>query len=161
MRESIILMGMDILQPAVALMIWTMVIWAWMYVTRIPAMQKAHIQPDEAQLTGLLDQRLPPQVQWKAHNYNHLHEAPTVFYAVAIILAMLGHGDGMNAFLAWIYVGLRVVHSLVHVTANKVMVRFVLFLLSSVVLITLIVDAALIVFGSGTEIQSAAQSVAG
>ena len=94
-------------------------------------------------------------MQWKAHNYNHLHEAPTVFYAVAIVLAILGAGDGMNAFLGWIYVGLRVAHSLVHVTANKVMVRFVLFLLSSIVLIALIVDAALIVFGSGTELQGA------
>jgi hypothetical protein len=148
-------MGMDILQPAIALMIWTMVIWAWMYATRIPAMQKAQIQPDDAQKTDLLDSRLPQEVQWKAHNYNHLHEAPTVFYAVAIILAILGAGDGMNAFLAWIYVGLRVVHSIVHVTANRVMVRFVLFLLSSIVLIALIVDAALIVFGSGTQLQGA------
>lgn len=154
-------MGMDILQPAIALMIWTMIIWAWMYVTRIPAMQKAHIEPDEAQIAGLLDQRLPPQVQWKAHNYNHLHEAPTVFYAVSIILAILGAGDGMNAFLAWIYVGLRVAHSLVHVTANRVMVRFVLFLLSSVVLIVLIADAAIIVFGSGTELQGDALLKAG
>jgi len=153
MREQIILMGMDILQPAIALMIWTMIIWALMYATRIPAMQKAKIQPDDAQLTGLLDQKLPRQVQWKAHNYNHLHEQPTVFYAVSIILAILGHGDGMNAFLAWIYVGLRVIHSLVQVTANKVVVRFVLFAISSVVLIALIASAAMVVFGTGTEIQ--------
>ncbi len=146
MRESIILMGMDILQPAVALMIWTMIIWAWMYITRIPAMQRAHIQPDEARQIGLLDAKLPENVQWKAHNYNHLHEQPTVFYAVAIVLAILGQGDGMNAFLAWLYLGLRVVHSLVQVTANKVMIRFVLFLLSSLVLIALILHAAMVVF---------------
>ncbi|MEM6475843.1 MAG: MAPEG family protein [Pseudomonadota bacterium] len=137
----------QILQAAVALMIWTMIMWAWMYATRIPAMQKAQVQPDDAQKTGLLDEKLPPQVQWKAHNYNHLHEAPTLFYAVAIILAMIGAGDGMNAFLAWIYTGLRVAHSLVQVTANVVMVRFVLFALSSVVLIVLIANAAMIVFG--------------
>ena len=140
------MIGMDILQPVVALMIWTMIIWAWMYITRIPAMQKAQIQPDEAQIVGLLDQKLPQSVQWKAHNYNHLHEAPTVFYAVAIVLAIIGQGDGMNAFIAWIYVGLRVIHSLVHVTANKVMVRFVLFLLSSLALIALILHAAMAVF---------------
>ncbi|WP_416831583.1 MAG: MAPEG family protein [Erythrobacter sp.] len=140
------MIGMDILQPVVALMIWTMIIWAWMYITRIPAMQKAQIQPDDAQIVGLLDQKLPQSVQWKAHNYNHLHEAPTVFYAVAIVLAIIGQGDGMNAFIAWIYVGLRVIHSLVHVTANKVMVRFVLFLLSSLALIALILHAAIAVF---------------
>lgn len=139
-------MGMDILQPAVALMIWTMIIWAWMYITRIPAMQRAHIQPDEARQFGLLDAKLPDSVQWKAHNYNHLHEQPTVFYAVAIVLAILGQGDGMNAFLGWLYMGLRVVHSLVQVTANKVMIRFVLFLLSSLVLIALILHAAMVVF---------------
>ena len=148
-------MGMDILQPAVALMIWTMIIWAWMYATRVPAMQKAHIQPDDAQVVGLLDAKLPQKVQWKAHNYNHLHEQPTVFYAVAIVLAILGQGDGMNAFLGWIYVGLRVIHSLVQVTANKVMVRFVLFLISSLVLIALIFSAATVVFGAGTELQTA------
>lgn len=161
MKESIILMGMDILQAAVALMIWTMVIWAWMYITRIPAMQRAQIQPDDARISGLLEEKLPQRVQWKTHNYNHLHEAPTIFYAVAIILAILGAGDGMNAFLGWIYVGLRVAHSLVQVTANKVMVRFVLFLLSSLVLIALIADTALIVFGSGTVLQGDALLKAG
>ncbi len=148
-------MGMDILQSAVALMIWTMIMWAWMYATRIPAMQKQRM--DAAKLVGTtgasLRQELPDPVNWKADNYNHLHEAPTVFYAVAIILAILGAGDGMNAFLGWIYTGLRIAHSLVQVTANRVMVRFVLFLLSSIVLIVLIAEAALIVFGSGAPAQ--------
>lgn len=138
----------EILQPTVALMIWTMVMWAWMYATRIPAMQKAQVDVNRlvSDPDASLDRTLPPKVQWKAHNYNHLHEQPTVFYAVAIVLAMIGEGDGPNAFLAWIYVGLRVIHSLVQATANKVMVRFVLFALSSVVLIVLITEAALAVF---------------
>ncbi|MEP0390906.1 MAG: MAPEG family protein [Erythrobacter sp.] len=144
------MIGMEILAPAVALMIWTMVMWAWMYATRIPAMSKSEQVPPISELKGGkgpdLDAVLPEHVQWKAHNYNHLHEAPTLFYAVAIVLAILGHGDGMNAFLAWIYTGLRVAHSLVQVTANRVMVRFVLFALSSVVLIVLIAKAAMIVF---------------
>ena len=80
-------------------------------------------------------------MQWKAHNYNHLHEQPTVFYAVALLLALIGWGDGMNALIAWIYVGLRITHSLVQATANVVMVRFVLF-----ALIALIFHAAIVVF---------------
>ena len=136
----------EILRPVVVLLAWTMVMWVWMYITRIPAMTKAHIAADEVRRTGTLDERLPEQVQWKAHNYNHLHQQPTVFYAVCLLLAMVGWGDGMNAFLAWIYVGLRILHSLVQVTANKVMVRFVLFALSSVVLIALIVHAAIWAF---------------
>ena len=139
---------MQILAPVVALMIWTMVMWAWMYATRIPAMSKARIDPDRLvrDPDASLDRSLPPEVQWKAHNYNHLHEQPTVFYAAALVLALIGIGDGMNAFLAWIYVGLRIIHSLVQVTSNKVMVRFVLFALSSLVLIALIVSAAMAVF---------------
>lgn len=138
-----------ILQPVVALAIWTMIMWAWMYATRIPAMSKAP-EIDTATMTGGvgadLDKLLPQRVQWKAHNYNHLHEAPTVFYAVAIVLALIGQGDDTSALLAWIYVGIRVIHSVVQVTANKVMVRFILFALSSVVLIALIVKAAMAVF---------------
>ena len=136
----------QILQPVVVLMAWTMIMWLWMYATRIPAMSKAKIQPDDARKTGMLDERLPEQVQWKAHNYNHLHEQPTVFYAVALLLALIGWGDGMNALIAWIYVGLRITHSLVQATANVVMVRFVLFALSSIALIALIFHAAIVVF---------------
>ena len=142
-------MEAEILKPVVVLMAWTMVMWVWMYVTRIPAMQKsADIDMDNLSGgTGKdLDAILPANIQWKAHNYNHLHEAPTLFYAAAIVLALVGQGDGMNALIAWIYVGLRIIHSLVQATANKVMVRFVLFALSSVVLMVLIFHAAIPVF---------------
>ena len=89
---------------------------------------------------------LPREIQWKAHNYNHLHEAPTLFYAVALVLAIIGQGDGLNATIAWIYVALRVVHSIWQATVNRVMVRFALFALSSLALIALIVHAAIAVF---------------
>ncbi len=139
--------GMMILQPVVALAAWTMVMWLWMYVTRIPAMGKAGI--DSKTLVGgtgkSLDEVLPSNVQWIAHNYNHLHEAPTVFYAVALVLAIVGQGDGMNANIAWAYVGLRVIHSLVQAIGNRVIVRFALFALSSLALIALITHAAMAV----------------
>jgi len=137
-----------ILQPAVALMIWTMVMWLWMYATRIPAMNAAKVDPDglAQDPTKTLDDLLPAPVQWKAHNYNHLHEAPTLFYAVCLTLAVAGVGNGMSAKIAWAYVGLRVVHSLVQATVNKVMIRFVLFSLSSVALMALIYHAARVVF---------------
>ena len=137
-----------ILQPVVALAAWTMVMWVWMYLTRIPAMNKAGI--DATNLVGSngasLREKLPETVSWKADNYNHLHEAPTVFYAVALVLAMIGQGDGLNATLAWAYVGLRVAHSLVQVTSNRVVMRFALFALSSLVLMALVLHAALAVF---------------
>ena len=137
-----------ILQPVIALVLWTMIMWLWMYVTRIPAMGKAKI--DTANLVGGkgadLDALLPANVQWKAHNYNHLLTEPTLFYAVALTLAMIGAGVGMNATLAWVYVGIRVLHSLVQATVNRVMIRFMLFALSSIVLIWLTINTALILF---------------
>ena len=142
------MIGMDILQPVVALLAWTMVKWLWMYATRIPAMNKAGI--DGTKLVGSdgasLRAKLPETVSWKADNYNHLHEAPTLFYAVAIVLAIIGQGDGFNTMLAWAYFGLRVAHSIVQATVNRVIVRFALFALSSLVLIALILHAAIAVF---------------
>ena len=139
--------GTAILQPVVVLAAWTMVMWFWLYGTRIPAMSAAKVSPDDLahDPTKGLDTILPPQVQWKAHNYNHLHEAPTVFYAVAIVLAIIGAGDGLNAQLAWAYVVLRVIHSLIQATINKVMLRFWVFALSSFVLMALVARAALAV----------------
>ena len=142
------MIGMAILKPVVALAAWTMVMWLWMYITRIPAMTAAKVDPDNLAQnpTTSLDDLLPASVQWKAHNYNHLHEAPTVFYAIALVLAIIGQGDGLNAQIAWVYVALRVAHSLVQATVNKVMVRFGLFALSSLCLMALVLHAALALF---------------
>lgn len=142
------MIGMEILKPLAVLAGWTMVMWAWMYITRLPAMGKAGI--DSKNLVGgtgeSLDKVLPDKVQWISHNYNHLHEAPTVFYAVALALAMIGQGDGMNATLGWAYVGFRVLHSLIQVTTNRVIVRFGLFVLSSLALIMLVAHLLIAVF---------------
>lgn len=138
----------EILKPVIILMAWTMMMWLWMYLTRIPAMRAAKI--DVVNLVGStpsdLDKALPPQIQWKAHNYNHLLDEPTLFYAVAILLAITGQGDGINAGIAWLYVALRIVHSLVQATVNRVAVRFLLFVSSSLCLIALILHAAIFVF---------------
>lgn len=144
-----VLVNMEILKPVVVLAAWTMVMWLWMYATRLPAMTAAKVNPDDlvkGSPKKTLDDVLPHTVQWKAHNYNHLHEAPTVFYAVALVLAMIGQGSGLNATIAWAYVGLRVIHSLVQVTINKVVLRFGLFALSSLCLIALILHAAIALF---------------
>ena len=142
----------EILQPVVILAAWTMVMWLWMYATRIPAMNRAGI--DGVNMTASTGKSLRDDLtakgehraSWVADNYNHLHEAPTVFYAIAITLAIIGWGDGMNADIAWAYVGLRVIHSLVQVTINKVVLRFSLFALSSLCLIALVLHAAIAVF---------------
>jgi hypothetical protein len=142
------MIGMAILQPVVALAAWTMVMWIWLYATRIPAMTAAKVDlPSLVGGTGKdLDGVVPESVQWKAHNYNHLHEAPTVFYAVSVVLAIIGQGDGLNAQIAWVYVALRVVHSLVQATVNKVALRFAVFAMSSLALMALVLHAVLAIF---------------
>ena len=137
-----------ILQPVVVLLGWTLVMMFWMLVTRLPAMRTAGI--DLNRLTGTkaadADAVLPPAAQWKAHNYNHLMEQPTLFYAVALVLAMIGQGDGFNLILAWAYVAFRILHSIVQAVWNKVSVRFLFFVLSSVALVGLVLHAAIALF---------------
>lgn len=135
-----------ILAPVVALVAWSLVIWLWMYATRLPAMSRAKMKPDSNAPRGEQMNQLPAPVRWKADNYNHLMEQPTIFYAIALVLALLGQGDGFNLTLAWIYVGLRVVHSFLQVLINKIEVRFVLFALSTFALIGLTINAVRVVF---------------
>jgi len=126
-----------ILLPAMALVAWSLVMWLWMYVTRLPAMRKAEMKPDPNAPRGEQMSLLPPAVRWKADNYNHLMEQPTIFYAAALALALMGQGDGLNLMLAWAYVGLRVVHSLWQALTNVIEVRFALFALSTLPLIAM------------------------
>ena len=141
-------MNMMFLQPVVALLLWTMVMWFWMYATRIPAMTAAKL--DIGNLKGgvgaNLDAILPAEVQWKAHNYNHLLELPPLFYVVCIVLALTGANSGASLNIAWAYVILRVIHSLVQAIGNQVKYRFLLFALSSLCLFALFFYAAAAVF---------------
>ena len=136
------------LRPAVALVAWTLVMLAWAVAVRLPAMRAAGIQLSK--LVGThgadADRALPAAAQWKVHNYNHLLEQPTLFYVVCLVLAGVGGGHPFNIALAWAYVGFRILHSLVQATVNRVAVRFVFFLLSSLVLAALTLHAGIAVF---------------
>lgn len=134
------------LLPVLVLAIWTMIMWFWMYITRIPAMQKAGMDPNNARHPGTYNDQLPTNVRAVSDNYNHLHEAPTVFYAVMMFAALTGGGDHVAAYIAWIYVGLRMAHSLVQVLSSNVILRFMVFTLSSFGLFALILKEALRVF---------------
>ncbi len=133
----------EILSPVVALVVWSMIIWMWMYVTRIPAVRAAKIKLDPLAPRGEQMATLPPGVRWKADNYNHLMEQPTVFYALAISIALIGEGSGVNRYLAWAYVVIRIIHSLVQVLINSIEIRFALFALSNIPLIALSYNAVM------------------
>ena len=135
-------MSHAMLQPVIALVLWSMVMWGWLYATRLPAMIRARTPLDPTQPRDVMLGGLPPRVRWKADNYNHLMEQPTLFYATALTLALLGQGDTINLGLAWAYVALRVVHSLVLALVNVIVLRFAIFMTASVVLIILALRAA-------------------
>ncbi|TVS16962.1 MAG: MAPEG family protein [Gammaproteobacteria bacterium] len=130
------------LAPVLALVAWTLIMWLWMYATRIPAMQKANIDLEEVGRTGKLPD-LPPKVARVADNYNHLHEQPTLFYALALAAHLAGVTDGVSISLAWTYVILRILHSFVQATVNIIPVRFGLFTLGSLVLVALLIRTVL------------------
>jgi hypothetical protein len=138
----------DILGPVIALLTWSMIMWAWMYATRIPAVRRLNIVLDSNAPRGEQMSTLPARVRWKADNYNHLMEQPTVFYALAISLALLGEGNGASLYFAWAYVALRIIHSLVQVLFNKIEVRFMIFTLSNIPLLGLTYIALLAMFSN-------------
>lgn len=138
--------SLSLLRPVVALAAWTFVMWGWMYVTRIPAIRRAGMRLDPTAPRGEQMASLPAEVRWKADNYNHLFEQPTLFYAVTLVLALAPRAGDTDATLAWTYVALRVVHSVFQATVNKIEVRFALFFVLSLVLAAMTARAGLAVF---------------
>ena len=132
-----------LLGPIVALVAWTLVMLVWMAGSRFQALKKARI--DISKSVGGRGQNLegvlPDQVNWKAHNFTHLHEQPTIFYSITLVLAIMEQNHPINVWLAWGYVVFRVLHSIVQSTVNKVKLRFPLFALSTLCLIGLTVHA--------------------
>jgi hypothetical protein len=135
------------LGAVVALVAWTLVVWLWMYGTRIPAMQRLKLDPQEARYPGALNV-LPAGARQVADNYNHLHEQPTIFYALALAIHAGGWTDGLFIALAWGYVGLRVLHSLVQGMINVVTLRFAVFAAASIVLMIMCMRTIPVAAGS-------------
>ncbi|MFL6787107.1 MAG: MAPEG family protein [Sphingomicrobium sp.] len=133
-----------ILIPVVALVAWSLLVCLWMLVARFHEFRRLGITPTKIPdgARGVdLEGKAAPEAQWKSHNYNHLMEQPTLFYAIAITLALMGFGGGINYWLAWGYVGLRIVHSLIQATTNIVRYRLPVFLLATLCLAGLTVHA--------------------
>jgi hypothetical protein len=139
-------MDTSILAPAAALVVWSIIMLFWMAGTRLPAMSKIGMDLSKAAPGGRgqdIDPHVSPSVAWKSHNYTHLMEQPTIFYATVMILAISGGTTSLSVSLAWGYTVLRVIHSIWQATVNTVAIRFVFFLLSSLCLTILAVQALL------------------
>ena len=143
-------MSQSLLAPGAILVLWTLVMAAWVAATRLPALKKMGVDLKTAPPGGRgadLEGVLPPAVNWKSHNYTHLLEQPTIFYATIIFLHLSGGNTGLTRGLAWAYVVIRIVHSLWQVTVNRIPVRFTLFLLSTLCLFVLALLAVIATLG--------------
>jgi hypothetical protein len=139
-------MGNSILAPAAILVAWSLVMLFWMAGTRFPAMMKSGVDLKNGPPGGRgqeVDQMVPPSVAWKSHNYTHLMEQPTIFYAAVLIIAVAGAATPLMVSFAWGYTLLRIIHSVYQATVNNVMVRFIIFLLATVCLIVLSAHAVI------------------
>ena len=133
-----------ILAPPAVLVLWSLMMLLWMSVTRFPAFAKVGIKVSEAERGSRyvdVESMMPARVNWKSHNYTHLMEQPTIFYAAVVILALVGDGSGINVAFAWAYVAIRVVHSIWQATVNIIPVRVTLFTLSTLCLWALAINA--------------------
>ncbi|MBD3670733.1 MAG: MAPEG family protein [Gammaproteobacteria bacterium] len=120
-----------ILFPILAMVGLTLLVWLWMYVTRIYTLYKHEIDPNE--LRSVADeQRLLASVAGPSENLVNLFEMPVLFYLGAVTVYITGLDDPTIVSLAWIFVGFRILHSLIHCSYNHVMHRFTAYILSSV-----------------------------
>jgi hypothetical protein len=130
-----------LLGPIVALVAWTLIMLIWMAVKRFPILKGRDIP------NGARGSDMPPGPHnWPAHNYEHLMEQPTIFYAIVLSLVLMGFDHPVNVYLAWGYVGLRIIHSLVQATTNVVRIRFPIFVLATICLVCLTIHAAIFMF---------------
>ena len=135
-----------LLGPIVALVAWTLVMLTWMAISRAGAFRRKGItlrNVPRGSRGNALDNSGEDLAQWKAHNYMHLMEQPTIFYAIVLALVLMEFDHPINVWLAWGYVALRIAHSLVQATVNIVAIRLTLFALSTLCLVSLTVHAAL------------------
>lgn len=139
---STLLVNKPLLGPLVGLNVWTFAMEALLYIRRTPALSKYGVTFDPNTVKQQKAEKLPPFVQWPAENFNNLLEQPTQFYAVLLALSLMDVKDKTTVRLAWGYVGLRVLHSLIHVTTNNVLLRFPVFATSSFVLLGMTAKAA-------------------
>lgn len=138
----------NFLTPVLVLIIWTFIIWIWMYKRRIPAMMAITKNTQEFIDNPDLKDKIPARVKWAADNYNHLHEQPVIFYALMFYLHAVGLTQNWLLYAAWAYVIVRIIHSLIQVRINKVMPRFSLFAIGTFILMAMGIYAAGYLIGS-------------
>ena len=124
--------------PALVLVLWTLFMWLWMVLGRVKAVSAKGRKLDSSLTNDEHARALPLAVRWRLDNYHNLLEQPILFYATLLVLAVVGSSD-LDLWLAWGYVGLRMVHSFHQSLRNVIEERFMIFSLASLLLVVLAV----------------------
>ena len=120
----------NIFAPVFAMLILTLLVWLYMYSRRIPFIKQSNFGPGE--LTPQeLQRRSPPAVSNPSDNLKNLFEIPVLFYFLALYLFVTNQGDQIYLIASWVFVIFRIAHSVVHCTFNAIMLRFSLYLIST------------------------------
>ena len=129
--------------PFLATMLLTVVVWMYMYARRIGFITRNNISPGDLAMPGELARLSPPAVSNPSDNLKNLFEIPVLFYALALYLFATSQVDALYVGAAWVFLIFRTLHSVVHCTFNRVIVRFYLYLIATLAVWFMIFRAAL------------------
>jgi hypothetical protein len=137
----------ELLPPLLAMMGLTATVWLFMYVRRLGYMLAKGIDAQDVSTPQKMAALIPEAVERPANNLRNLFELPVLFYALCLLLTHMGWAQALDVQLAWAFVGLRALHSLVHCTINYVNARFAFYVLSSLALWAMLARACLRLWG--------------
>ena len=129
--------------PVFATVFLTLLVWVYMYIRRISFITGNKLSPKDLAVPGALAQLSPPEVSNPSDNLKNLFEIPVIFYALALYLFVTNQVDAAYVSAAWVFVVLRALHSAVHCTVNIVILRFYLYLFSTLAVWFMAARAAL------------------
>jgi hypothetical protein len=138
--------GNEIFGPFFGMILLTLIVWIALYVRRIGYLKRNRIHAQKVSTPDKVVDVIPEHVQYPAYNFRNLLELPVLFYMLCLYLYVTGNVDSMYVFAAWLFVGLRAVHSTIQCTTNIVMQRFSAYMAGAVVLWFMVLRAALSVF---------------
>ena len=129
--------------PMATMMLLTLVVWIVMFLRRVGYMQAHNVDVEQMKSPADTQALIPGDASAPANNLRNMTELPVIFYAVSLYLTVFGQVDSLHVTCAWVFVGFRVLHSLIHCSYNRVMHRFLAYLVSSIALWVMVVRAFL------------------
>ncbi len=136
-----------IVYPVLATLLLHAIVWFVMVATRMKGFSQGEpVDPDQMRTRGQVYPKLTGAAVYSSDNFNNLLEVPVIFYVLVGVLFLGGMVDALYVQLAWVFCIFRYLHSLVHCTYNKVMHRFLVYLVSTIAVWVMLGRALLSVF---------------